>query len=46
MGNRPTTFALGKVYNDEKAALQLNTVDLPMLVRPFTMFVGHLHVSP
>ena len=35
MGNRPTTAALGKVYNDEigKAALQLNTADLPMLVR-------------
>jgi hypothetical protein len=32
MGNRPTTMALGKVYSDEKAALQLNTADLPMLV--------------
>ena len=35
MGNRPTTFALGKVYKDAegKAALQRNTADLPMLVR-------------
>jgi hypothetical protein len=32
MGNRPTTFALGKVYDDEKAALQLNTADAPMLI--------------
>jgi hypothetical protein len=41
MGNRPTTMALGKVYNDEsgKAALQLNTADLPMLVRLCTVHV-------
>jgi hypothetical protein len=44
MGNRPTTMALGKVYNDEKAALQLNTADLPMLVGSGTTFIGQTAV--
>ena len=43
MGNRPTTMALGKVYTDEKAALQLNTADLPMLVRLCTISCVRQH---
>ena len=46
MGNRPTTFALGKVYKDAKgkAALQRNTADLPMLVRLYVVLCAR-HIN-